>query len=99
MIPTDAAYVWNGFYIRNDMLPAIRRYIEHGMLPGDFLQAVICNDLTEACGRADDENMKNLGAYVAYFYNEVPRVCWGSKERMQAWNAHKTQVGAEGGAG
>ena len=85
MTPPDAAYVWQDFYIRDDMLPDIRRYVEHGILPGDFLQAVISNDLKEACGRADEENMKNLPAYVAYLYNEAPAMCWGSKERMEAW--------------
>ena len=98
MIPTDAAYVWNGFYIRDDMLLAIRRYIEHGIPPGDFLQAVICNDLKEACGRADEENLENLPAYVAYFYNNAPGGCWGSKGRMQDWVAHRGQAVLEGGA-
>lgn len=82
-------YWFNEFYIPERMMPGIRRYVESGIVPGDFLCAVIQNDLSEAVGRADDENLKNLPAYVAYFYNEVPSNCWGSKERMQEWaNAH-----------
>lgn len=100
MIPSDAGYIFNDFYIRDDMLPGIRRYIEHGISPGGFLQAVVQNDLMEACGRADDENLKNLPAYVAYFYNNAPAECWGSTDRMRAWveRLQKAQT-PEGGAG
>ena len=44
-----------------DLLPehirkGARLYIEHGVIPGSFLQAIICNDLTESFKRADDVN-------------------------------------------
>ena len=51
------------------------------------MQAVICNNLKESVGQADDENMDNLPAYVGYFYNEAPSACWGSKEAMDQWIA------------
>lgn len=78
-------YSFQEFYIPDRMMPGIRRYIEEKIPPGDFLTAVIQNDLSEACGRADDENMRNLPAYAAYFYNNAPMSCWGSKEKMKAW--------------
>jgi len=80
-----APYQFREFYIRPQMMGAIRRYIDEGLEPGDFLTAVICNDLAEACGRADEENLRNLPAFVAYFYNEAARGSWGSKERMAYW--------------
>lgn len=67
------------------MMPGIRLYINKGIVPGSFLKAVICNDLREAVGCADDENLENLPAFVMYFYNEAPGSCWGSKEKMYAW--------------
>jgi len=81
----DCGYTFRNFYIPKRMMGGIHRYIEHHIPPGNFLSAVISNDLKEACGRADDENMVNLPAYVAYFYNEAPSHCWGSKENMDAW--------------
>ena len=78
-------YKFQEFYIPDRMMGGIDRYVKQGILPGDFLQAVICNDLSNAFGRADDENMRNLPAYVAYFYNETPRGCWGSKNKMKNW--------------
>lgn len=82
MSEDEQIYRCNGYYIPPRMMDAIRRYIDHGVLPGEFLIAVISNDLREAVGRADDENRKNLMAFVGYFYNEAPSTCWGSKEIM-----------------
>ena len=78
-------YKFREFSIPERMMGAIDRYVKHGIEPGDFLSAIICNDLRGACGRADDENLRNIPAYVAYFYNEAPSLCWGSEEKMQAW--------------
>lgn len=79
------SYFFRDFRIRPDMIDAILRYIDDRIEPGGFLTAVICNDLREAVGRADDGNLANLPAFVAYFYNEAPSNCWGSKEKMDAW--------------
>ena len=67
------------------MRGAARRYIETGIPPGSFLQAVICNDLREALGRADHINAANMQDIVGFFYNEAPSQCWGSLENMKTW--------------
>ena len=64
---------------------AIDQYVSAHTPRGGFLTAVLSNDLKGAFGRADEENLRNLPAYVAYLYNEAPAMCWGSKERMEAW--------------
>ena len=81
----DESYSFREFYIPARMMPAILEYVDHRVPPGDFLRAVICNDLRGACVQGDDENLRNLPAYVEYFYNEVPSQCWGSREKMDAW--------------
>lgn len=67
------------------MRGGVERYIERGIEPGDFLSAVIRNNLKEAVGRADDENANLLAVYVRYFYSHAPYQCWGSPERFKAW--------------
>ena len=79
------------FYIPDRMLDGIKRYVEDGIIPGSFLRAIIENDLRNAVGCADDENLVNIPAYVSYFYNETPGACWGSKEKMKRWVEYKTQ--------
>ena len=83
------SYRWQEFYIPDRMMGGIERYIDNGVLPGDFLTAIIHNNLKEAVTRADDENLRNLPAYVAYFYNNAPAPCWGSEEAMKQWITNK----------
>lgn len=73
------------FYIPQRMMSGIKKYVEYGVKPGSFLSAIICNDLKTAVGKADGENIRNLPAYVAYFYNETPGECWGSRTAFKAW--------------
>jgi hypothetical protein len=80
-------YTFSGFYIPDNMMAGLRRYIDHGVAPGNFLSAVLQNNLKEAVGRADRENMQNLPAYVGFLYNEAPALCWGSPEQFNGWLA------------
>jgi hypothetical protein len=66
-------------------LEALRRYIEHGILPGHFLTAVLRNDLKEAVARADPVNQALLPVYVQWLYNRAPAACWGSPAQVAAW--------------
>lgn len=81
------SYTFRDWYIPERMMGGIRRWIENGIPPGHFLGAVLANDLAEACGRADDESLANLPAYVAYLYNEAPSACHGSPIAVRAWQA------------
>jgi hypothetical protein len=74
------------------MQAAIRRYVIQGVQPGDFLTAVITNDLRNAVGKADDENLPLLKLYVQWFYNEAPAPCWGSKQNMTEWLTARGQA-------
>ena len=90
-------YRFRGFYVPERMMKSIESYIEEGRPVGDFLTAIICNDLQGAVSRADDENIGNLPAYAAYFYNEAPSKCHGSKENMKDWMNNKREgIGHEG---
>ncbi|MFH1626086.1 MAG: hypothetical protein ABID54_13165 [Pseudomonadota bacterium] len=76
--------------INYDKLPEHMRsgtqlYIERGILPGNFLQAVICNNLRESLARADHINTARMSDIAGFFYNETPFNCWGSEKRMKAW--------------
>jgi len=86
-------YRFQDFYIPERMMGGIQRYIEQGIEPGSFLSAIICNDLKGACAQADDENLRNIPAYIAYFYNESPMSCWGSWKIMERWMSIKNETG------
>lgn len=69
--------------IREDWYGALERYLNHGIMPGSFMTAVLENDLPMACGRADTGNKRNLHNIVGYIYNHLPSNSWGSKEKVQ----------------
>jgi len=73
------------FWIPDYMEDGIENYINYGLEPGGFLTAIICNDLKSAVMRADGQNIGNIPAYVAYFYNHAPIDCWGSYDLMVKW--------------
>ena len=83
-------YYFRDMYIPDRMQDIVDLYVDEGRVPGDFLKAVLVNDLKDAVGRADDENIKNIPAYIGYLYNECPGACWGSKENVIAWVKAKT---------
>lgn len=72
---------------------AYRRYVEEGGHVGDFLTAVLENDLTKAVGRADGTNEDLLAEHVKFVYNELPADCWGSPEKVEAWHEHDGMKG------
>ena len=67
------------------LIPGIQRYATAHIRTGSFLEAVLSNDLKEACARADDKSKRLLFEICAYLYNEVTGECWGSPEKVQAW--------------
>ena len=64
---------------------AMDRYVEHHIMPGDFLYAVLTNNFVDAVCRADTENEKDLREIAKYVWNELPSKCWGSPEKVNAW--------------
>jgi hypothetical protein len=78
-----------GMYVPPDLVGSLRRYIHHGAPTGGFLEAVICNDLMNAVGRADEHNIRILPAIVSYLYNEAPATCWGREDSFEKWIAMK----------
>jgi hypothetical protein len=64
-------------------------YVSHRIPTGDFLYAVLTNDLFAALSRADDLNRYRLYEICNYIYNSIPFNCWGSKETVNAWLASK----------
>lgn len=80
-----AFYKTDGFEIPDYMAGQIVGYVERGEEPGDFIKAVIRNDLKGAVEHADSTNLVNIVAFVKYFYNRTPASCWGSQALLLGW--------------
>lgn len=52
---------------------------------GEFLRAVLSNNLREAFALADLENRVAMFDIVSYCWNEIPALCWGSPVSVEGW--------------
>lgn len=73
---------------RNDL----NEYIKDRVPVGDFLYAVLTNNLVETYARADEENLYDLFEIVSYVYNQLPSECWGSKEKVDKWLLGREEI-------
>jgi hypothetical protein len=75
---------------RYEMLPAhmqegMKRYIEQGADPGDFLKSMLRHEIYEAAGKADRINLQAIPAYIFFMCNDIPAIAHGSKEAVDTW--------------
>lgn len=68
------------------MQNSIMNYALHRKKPGDFLTAVICNDLRGAVSHADSTNLPLLKTYVQWFYNRCPAFLVGKENFVRHLN-------------
>ena len=83
------AYNFRGGSIRYDstIVKSLARYINHGIRPGNFLEAVLKNNLTEAVLQADPNSLLILVPLVGLIYARAPAGCWGGKRQVDRWIA------------
>lgn len=77
------------YLIKPETKEALDRYVNDRIPTGDFLRAVLENNLMEALGRADLGNRITIFEICQYIYNELPSPCHGSPEKVQAWLERK----------
>jgi hypothetical protein len=66
-------------------MTGISGYLLKGIDPGDFLVAVLANDLRAAVQRADPINLHALTAHVDFLCTSAPAGAWGSYAHVQGW--------------
>lgn len=80
--PNDGV-CWLPPHLRDGM----KGYLEHGWTPGDFLIAVLGNDLRAAVGRGDMVSLSFLPHIVIWLSMEAPFDAWGSANEVAEWIA------------
>ena len=66
-------------------LDSLKAYVEKRQPVGQFLTAVLENDLAGAVAHADSNNVWLIPIYHCWIYNEAPCLCHGSKDRVTKW--------------
>ena len=71
--------------IPEQIVNSLYRYVGDRCPTGDFLKSVLCHDLFESMGRADEECLASLFDLVTLIYNYVPSLCHGTRDIVTAW--------------
>lgn len=64
---------------------SLEAYQTQGRPTGDFLRAVLENDLFQAVHRADPHNLRILPAIAAHVHETLPTDCYGTKDKVADW--------------
>ena len=67
------------------LLESLYLYIYKGRVVCRFLEAVICNNLVDAFGQADDYNISIMRSYAHFAYHEMPLSSRGSQKAYLEW--------------
>lgn len=67
------------------MWPSVERYFVDRIEPGNFLSALLSNDLMGAIGAADDTNQENIVNWCKFLYNYAPSGSYGLPENFRNW--------------
>ena len=70
--------------IPSHMVSGVLQYVMYGRNPGDFLQAVLKDRLTESYSLADEINTSCMRNWAVWLAMHCPRGMWGSSERINA---------------
>lgn len=72
---------------------ALQDYVDTGKLGSKFLRAVLSNDLFTAVHyEPDGKDAADLRAVAMHVYWELPAGCWGSIEKIHAWQDRKRRA-------
>lgn len=63
----------------------LKLYIEDGIHPGGFLEAVLCNNLINAVHHGSRENLEKLPDIVKWLYLCAPSICWRDEKKFSEW--------------
>ena len=74
------------------LLDSITRYVEEGVPVGDFLTALLSDELVEAFDRADKDNIARMRDYATLLHWSLPANCWGSRGTVKAWLAAHAEL-------
>ncbi len=77
------------------VLRGLTNYVNYGVPVGDFLTAVLENDLSGAVAHADPESLAAIKPLVVLLFNEAPSRCWRHPDRVAAWLRMGTENRAE----
>ena len=77
------------------MRPSVRNYLEHGLYPGSFVEALFANDLAVAIQLADEINFKSLRNLMKFVTLYAPSTSQHSYHNVKTWQESQQRISKE----
>ncbi len=85
-----ATLLGHEYGVRTQLVLGLLEWCESARVPGDFLCAVLSNDLKDAVVRADYDSIRAIKGIVVLLLNKFPTPCWGSPDALATWKGGYT---------
>ena len=86
MAPTPSEGIaWGTLPNGEHLASGLQLYLDHKILPGDFLIGMLSNSISKAVAHADGTNRNLIPDIAQWLYNEFPLEAWGSEDKVLAW--------------
>jgi hypothetical protein len=76
-------------FVPQHLRGGLERYVVQRILPGGFLQAVLCNNLPQAMARhsglSPEHAACTIGVIHGFLFEYAPPSSWGTREKVLAW--------------
>jgi hypothetical protein len=73
-----------------NIVAGLLNYRDFRLPTGGFLRAVLSNDLRTAVALGDPQSLTHLRDVIAWLYDAMPSVAWGSASAVNDWLARRT---------
>jgi hypothetical protein len=67
---------------------SIRHYVDHGRVPGDFLQGILTNELDKTVDSCASDLFAQVPAILGFLRMHLPQMCWGTGARVADWELY-----------
>lgn len=71
--------------IPEHMVMGVRLYLQYGVPPGGFLNALLTNNLVSSFAHADDVNLRCMKQWATWLYAHCPMNARGSQKIVDNW--------------
>lgn len=75
----------NGAKLPDETIAALELYRTKGLPPGEFLQAILSNDLKRAVSEGLSDERETIAQVVAWAHGNLPTQAWGSEGAVEEW--------------
>lgn len=78
------------YKLEDNAIEKFDNFYKKGIVDSKFFWALFCNDFIGVIRFANAFQLIHLPAYAVYLHDNIPHICWGTKNRVERWIKKRT---------